>query len=282
MSKRVIVVLVVLLVFASGFGNFANLALKNEQAKVENAFAAEQVPQIGTQTSDEVIIIKMTIGNSTIYVNSQPNSIDVPPTIIESRTLLPIRWVAEPLGATVNWESTTKKVTITLNNTTIELWIGKNTAKVNGVSKQVDSTNPKVVPLIINGRTMLPVRFISENLGCVVAWDATLKLVTIGYTILSQNKFVQQLIEPNKDNVIKLTDGAQVTIPAGSISETSVIVLGESNQIQGISSDFNKIGQTYVIKAGTELNKTVTIKVPISSANNNPIFILHRKINSNI
>ena len=275
MSKKLIVVLVVLYVFAAGFGNFVNLTLKSEQAKVENAFAAEQVPQLGAQTSDEVIIIKMTIGNSTIYVNGRSTTVDVAPTIVESRTLLPIRWVAEPLGATVNWESTTKKVTVTLNNTTIELWIGKNTARVNGMSKQIDPGNPKVVPLIINGRTMLPVRFISENLGCIVSWDATLKLVTIGYTILSQNKFVQQVIEPNKDNVIKLKDGAQVTIPAGSISETSVVILGESEQNQDISPDFNKIGQTYVIKAGTELNKTVTIKVPISSANNNPIFILH-------
>jgi len=61
------------------------------------------------------------------------------------------------------------KVTITFKETTIELWIDKNTAKVNGEYKLIDATNPKVVPMIIPpGKTMLPIRFIVENLGCLV------------------------------------------------------------------------------------------------------------------
>ena len=127
------------------------------------------------------IVLMLQIGNLNMYVNDNPQQIDVPPTIVEGRTLLPIRWVAEPLGAEVGWDGNEKKVTVTLKNTTIELWIGKNIAKVNGVDTPIDPTNPKVVPMIISGRTMLPVRFVAENLGCKVDWDQDTKTVTITY-----------------------------------------------------------------------------------------------------
>lgn len=127
------------------------------------------------------IVIILQIGNKVIYVNNQPQTIDVPPQIIEGRTLLPIRYVVEPLGAKIFWDDVEKRVTIEFKNITIDLWIGKNTAKVNGKPTQIDPNNPKVVPLIIQGRTMLPVRFVAENLGCDVLWDGTTKTITITY-----------------------------------------------------------------------------------------------------
>lgn len=127
------------------------------------------------------ILIKLQINNLVILVNDKEQTIDVPPQIIEGRTYLPIRWVAEPLGATIGWDGFEKKVTISLKETIIELWIGKNIARVNGVDTPIDPDNPNVVPLIINGRTMLPVRFVAENLGCKVDWDANTKSVTITY-----------------------------------------------------------------------------------------------------
>jgi len=127
------------------------------------------------------IVLMLQIGNLNMYINDNPQQIDVPPTIVEGITLLPIRWVAEPLGAEVGWDGDEKKVTVTLKNTTIELWIGKNIAKVNGVDTPIDPDNPKVVPMIISGRTMLPVRFVAENLGCKVDWDQDTKTVTITY-----------------------------------------------------------------------------------------------------
>jgi len=116
-----------------------------------------------------------------MYINDSPKEIDVLPIIIEGRTLIPIRWVAEPLGAEVAWDGVERKVTVTLKNAKIELWIGKNIARVNGVDTPIDPDNPKVVPIIINGRTMLPVRFVAENLGCKVDWDPDTKTVTITY-----------------------------------------------------------------------------------------------------
>ena len=130
----------------------------------------------------ERIEIKLYIGSKKYYVNGVQKEMDVAPIIYEGRTLLPIRYVAEALGALVSWNATEQKVTITFKEMVIELWIGKNNAKVNGVYKFIDPENPEVKPIVIPpGRTMLPIRFIAENLGCKVDWDANLKEVKITY-----------------------------------------------------------------------------------------------------
>ncbi|MBC7194319.1 MAG: PKD domain-containing protein [Caldisericia bacterium] len=128
-----------------------------------------------------LIIIRLYIGKTTYYVNDEIKNMDVAPIILEGRTLLPIRYVAEALGATVGWDGVEKKVTISFKDKIIELWIGNNTARVNGEYKYIDPSNPNVKPLIISGRTMLPIRFIAENLGCKVDWNAELKEVKITY-----------------------------------------------------------------------------------------------------
>jgi hypothetical protein len=103
----------------------------------------------------------------------------VAPQIIEGRTLLPVKWVAEPLGAVVSWNPTERKVTVSLGSMTLELWIGKSQARVDGRFLAIDAQNAKVVPLIVNGRTMLPVRFVAEQLGAEVQWEASTKTITI-------------------------------------------------------------------------------------------------------
>ena len=128
-------------------------------------------------------IITLQIGSSTFTVNDETNTLDSPPVIKNSRTLIPIRAVVEALGGTIGWDGTTKKVTVMLKDTTIELWIGKPQATVNGQTKWIDDTNHKVMPEIINGRTMLPLRFVTENLGCEVLWDGTTKTITITYPV---------------------------------------------------------------------------------------------------
>ena len=141
----------------------------------------KKIDEITQPTPKEKTILKLTIGSLKMLVNDKETLIDVPPQIVEGRTLLPIRWIAEPLGANVGWDGVDKKVTVTLGSIKIELWIGKSIAKVNGVDTPIDPSNPKVVPLIIQGRTMLPVRFVAENLGCEVGWDAKTQTVTITY-----------------------------------------------------------------------------------------------------
>jgi len=125
------------------------------------------------------IILK--INDKNFKVNGETKTLDAPPIIKNGRTLLPIRPIVEALGGSVSWDGTERKVTVSLGSTTIELWIGKNTARVNGTNTPIDATNSKVVPEIINGRTMLPLRFVTENLGCQLQWDPNTKTITITY-----------------------------------------------------------------------------------------------------
>ena len=107
---------------------------------------------------------------------------DAAPVIDEGRTLLPVSDVATALGASVDWNAAGQEATVSLNGKTLELWIGQGTAMVNGVSTPIDPDNPDVTPILAPpGRAMLPLRFISENLGCQVDWNPSLQEVTLTY-----------------------------------------------------------------------------------------------------
>jgi photosystem II stability/assembly factor-like uncharacterized protein len=125
------------------------------------------------------VTLVLHIGSPVMMLDDKSVSIDVPPQIVQGRTLLPIKWVAEPLGASVVWDPSERRVTIILDATTLELWIGKGTAHVNGSDVAIDPENAGVVPLIVSGRTMLPVRFVAEQLGAKVEYDAADRSVTI-------------------------------------------------------------------------------------------------------
>lgn len=132
-----------------------------------------------------VDVVVLEIGSPYMYVNSKLVEVDpgrnTKPVIENGRTLVPIRALIEALGGYISWDASERRVFINLGKDKIEMWIGKNKAKVNGVEKQIDPDNPNVVPKIINERTMLPLRFIVENLGATVEWDPVRKMVKITY-----------------------------------------------------------------------------------------------------
>lgn len=120
--------------------------------------------------------IKMTIGSKTAYVNGIPQTLDAPPVIKNDRTMLPVRFVAENLGAAVGWENATQTVSIKSDSVSIEIKIGADTANVNGKIIPLDS--PAYIDAS-NNRTYLPVRVVAENLGATALWDAATQTVTL-------------------------------------------------------------------------------------------------------
>jgi hypothetical protein len=136
-------------------------------------------------TRKEKTLILVTIGSPYIFANSQIKEIDAGrgtvPIIKDGRTLLPIRAIVEAIGGEVSWDAALKKVTIKLKDMIIELWIGNPQAKVKEINVYIDPENHDVKPEIINSRTMLPLRFIAESLGCEVNWNAQNKSITITY-----------------------------------------------------------------------------------------------------
>jgi hypothetical protein len=130
-------------------------------------------------TPVQTIVLVLQVGNNVFTVNGVPSALDSPPVIRNSRTLVPVRAIIESLGGTVFWESVERKVTIALEDRIIELWVGQRMARANGVDIPIDATNPEVVPEIIGSRTMLPLRFVAESLGCDVQWNPIAKTVTV-------------------------------------------------------------------------------------------------------
>ena len=91
---------------------------------------------------------------------------DAAPFIKDGRTLLPIRALIEALGGSVQWNASTRTATVMLGSRTVALTIGSTTALVNGTPITLD-----VAPMIVGGRTFLPLRAVAENLGLDLAWE---------------------------------------------------------------------------------------------------------------
>ena len=111
--------------------------------------------------------IKLQIGSRIVNVDNEAVIYDAAPVIRNDRTLVPIRIITEALGGKVDWNGATKEVTLSINDKEIKMTIGKTLEKYG------------VAPVIIDGRTFVPVRFVADELGAEVAWDETTKTVTI-------------------------------------------------------------------------------------------------------
>lgn len=128
-----------------------------------------------------------------IYVNDVALSSDVAPVISDNRTMLPLRACAEALDATVNYADGV--ITMTRQNTSITLHLGSADADINGSISRMD-----VVPMVINSRTLVPLRFISEAFSCPVQWDGANRSVHIRTTTSGQ-QFVRQEI-PSENTIV--------------------------------------------------------------------------------
>ena len=119
-------------------------------------------------------IITLSVGSKVAHLDGQTVTLDTPPVIVSGRTLVPLRPIIEGLGGVITWVPETRSVEVVFNGTTLLLQIGNHSAVVDGKEVILD-----VPAAIMNGRTMLPVRFVSEHLGADVQWAPVTKTVTI-------------------------------------------------------------------------------------------------------
>ena len=162
----------------NGDGTFTFKMPKGGVEVVPTFVEAEEDADVSEESADsadkEETVLVLTIDQRVYQQDGNYAVNDVAPIISGERTFLPIRLIAEALGATVSWENETQAVTIVDGDTTIVIYMGQPFATVNGTPVQLDAP-----AFIANGRTYLPVRFIAENLGATVNWDAEAKTVTI-------------------------------------------------------------------------------------------------------
>ncbi len=110
----------------------------------------------------------------TLKVDKKTINCEVPPIVFDDYSVVPARDVFEAMGATVEWNAMNQKVTVKYDSTKVEVYINKRGVKVNGVEK----TAP-IPAKLINGKTMIPVRFVSEALGFSVDFDSSTDTILI-------------------------------------------------------------------------------------------------------
>lgn len=108
--------------------------------------------------ANDLINIYLTVDKLNTTVNGQSKNIDVSPTLVNNRTMVPIRFVSESMGTKVNWEDATKSATITLGGKELKLVL-------NQLTSGLDTP-----PAVVNGRILVPIRYVSESLGASVMW----------------------------------------------------------------------------------------------------------------
>ncbi|MBR5011014.1 MAG: copper amine oxidase N-terminal domain-containing protein [Clostridia bacterium] len=116
----------------------------------------------------------------TVVLDGETVEFDVAPQIINGRTMVPIRAVFEALGATLDWNATTRTATATIDDYVVKCTIDSKILTVCGESVAMDTA-----PVIIGGRTLMPLRFAAEAFGCNVGWAApinTAYIISPGYT----------------------------------------------------------------------------------------------------
>ncbi|WP_204758286.1 copper amine oxidase N-terminal domain-containing protein [Heliomicrobium gestii] len=124
----------------------------------------------------------MFVYSSTVYALQTPKVLldgrelffDVPPIIENGRILVPVRAIFEELGANLTWKGITQPIIASKGNTTIELQVGSYTSFKNGKQIILD-----VPPRVINDRTLVPLRFVSEALDAEVNWNSYTHTVSI-------------------------------------------------------------------------------------------------------
>ncbi len=127
---------------------------------------------------DTDVVVSLQINDPIMEVNGVETEIDVgrgtKPIITDGRTLVPIRAIIEAFDGVVGWDGATQTVTLTMADDVITLVINNKTAYLNNTAHTLD-----VAPTVINGRTMLPIRFIAEGFNLGVAWEGDTQTVTI-------------------------------------------------------------------------------------------------------
>jgi len=156
---------------AEGENSIAVVAYDAAGNKGTQTIKATYTPAVDNKT-----VLVLTIGTDIVSVNGKATSIDAAPEIVNSRTFVPIRFIAESFGATVEWLPETQGITITLGDHTIGLQIGNATAVIDGTIVSLSAA-----PYIKNGRTMVPLRVISEAFGGDVVWEPVTHTITITY-----------------------------------------------------------------------------------------------------
>ena len=151
-------------------------------------------------------------GGIRVTLNGETLTFDVPPQLIDNRTMVPLRKIFEAMGAVVDWNNDSQTVTATKGDESVIATINSKNVYINGETKTLD-----VPPMVIDDRTLVPVRFVAEAFGANVDWNETTQTVVINTAWESDINSLTFLSDPsgyfetNSVNGIEVAWGAKNT-----------------------------------------------------------------------
>lgn len=182
--------------------------------------------------------------SASVALNGQPLATSAPPIIENGRTLVPMRDIFEALGATVVWNPADQSIVAQKESTRVSLQIGSRTAHVDGRNVWLDHA-----PVISNGSTMVPLRFVSEALGAQVDWNSGQRLVSISTANPVNNSSGSQVA-----NIISVPAGAVVPVTLDSELSSKTAQKGDAFWVT-VKSE--KLGDSE-FPPGTQIKGVVT------------------------
>ncbi len=129
--------------------------------------------------------LKMVIDSNQVGVKTEAGSqnvtLDVSPFIVAGRTMVPLRFIGEQLGAEIGWDNNQRRVTYTLGHMDLYFWVDQRRAQINLGPRFKREVALDVAPIIREARTFVPVRYVSEFLGAEIGWDNATRTVTVDF-----------------------------------------------------------------------------------------------------
>lgn len=208
-----------------------------------------------------------------VVLDGQKLVFDQPPINKDGRILVPMRAIFEAYGATVSWDQKTRTVTATTEYKTIKLTVDKNAAYINGALFTLD-----VPPIIVNGSTLVPVRFVSEALDATVTWNKPVVTIVTNKRVTETpianpaegNMIVEPITPP--DEVVQATPVQNPPVETKPVETTPVVnttpVVVSGDDIDygpGYYSDQDGIsGACYITSIGMIATNLTGVEYPAS------------------
>ena len=149
---------------------------------------AISILQFGVSASENIYV---TVDGATL-------NFDQPPIMQNDRVLVPMRLIFEVLGATVEWDNNSQTVKAVKGETYITMQIGNNIMMKNGIQIPLDTA-----PILLNERTLVPVRAVAESLDATVEWRGDINTVVIEQKATSNNYITENVVyAPNARSII--------------------------------------------------------------------------------
>ncbi|WP_257008389.1 L,D-transpeptidase family protein [Bacillus sp. FJAT-45350] len=185
-----------------------------------------------------------------VKVNNKELALPQEPIVRNGRILVPIRGIFEELGATVSWNPSNQTVHAWNQTTNVSLGIGDRKATVNGKIVSLD------VPAITqSGRTLVPVRFISESLGASVSWSGEKRLLTINHT--------PKVVEPKKEIATVKVNGENYKFATDPFLENGTVMVPMRGIFEALGVPLGWDGATQTIRA---INEDINIQLKVGSS----------------